>query len=101
MCDVSLQAVVFLEPFSYSFSNPLNYSLPAISFGAQYSEEFPKCIYPGFDYQHFYKMLQCPKILMNATVSYNTQYLVRYLVIILQGFGHCDILNEIDWESKL
>ena len=64
------QAVAFIEPLSFDFSKPLNYSLPTLSFGTEWSEEnVLKCIIPGFDFKHFYKMLQCPKIMMNATVS--------------------------------
>jgi chlorophyllase len=77
-------AIAFIEPFSLHFTKPFGYSLPTLSYGTQYSEENPKCIFPGYDSQHFYQMLQCPRILMNVT-----------------GFGHCDILDETPgWISK-
>ena len=70
MCVSSdMQAIAFIEPFSHYFKEPLGYSIPSLSYGTEYSEESPKCVYPGVDYVHFYNMLQCPRIIMNVTVS--------------------------------
>ena len=63
------KAVAFLEPLSFFFTTRLNYSIPTVSLGTQLSEEFPDCIIPEYDYRHFYKMLTCPRIQMNVTVS--------------------------------
>lgn len=77
------RAVVYLEPFSYHYTEPLPYSIPTVSYGTQLCTEAPACCINGWDYFNFYAKLTCPKLLMNVT-----------------GFGHCDILNEFPgWDG--
>lgn len=63
------KAVTFLEPFSYHFTEPLPYSVPALSFGTQLCTEEPACCINGWDYFNFYAKLKCPRMLMNVTVN--------------------------------
>ena len=63
------KAVTFLEPFSYHFTEPLPYTVPALSFGTQLCTEEPACCINGWDYFNFYAKLTCPRILMNVTVK--------------------------------
>ncbi len=67
-----IQAVVFLEPGSASFKAPLNYSIPSLSTGTELCTEKPACCLRGNSFDHFYTNMQCPKIVMNITVSATT-----------------------------
>ena len=93
---VSLQAIAFIEPFSYYFKEPLGSHL----YQTVYSEQSPKCVYPGVDYGHFYSMLSQDN---NEHHSKHSNHIAAWCSIspTAQGFGHCDILNEINWESEL
>ncbi|ESO91710.1 hypothetical protein LOTGIDRAFT_163441 [Lottia gigantea] len=76
------KAVVYYEPFSYKFSNPINFTMPALIIGTKFAEEhqglFPPCIIPGYGFNHFYDYWR------------NSE---RFLIEV-KNFGHCDILDD-------
>ncbi len=74
---------------SYAFTTPLNYSIPTVSLGTQLSEEFPDCIIPGYGYKRFYKMLKCPRIQMNMTVSVKIEDQLFYLCTVSGIWSLC------------
>ncbi|XP_071175016.1 uncharacterized protein [Mytilus edulis] len=91
-CDVTLKMIkekpklfkstVFLEPYSQDVKDKIDIKMPAFMYGTQLSEEGNKCAIPGYDYNTFYDLWSCPKIVMNVA-----------------DFGHCDILDPEPWAA--
>ncbi|KAJ8302718.1 hypothetical protein KUTeg_019114 [Tegillarca granosa] len=76
------QSTIFLEPASYHVKEKINVKLPALMYGTEYSEEGHKCAIPGYDYDKYYDVWSCPRIVMNVA-----------------NFGHCDILDPVAWKA--
>lgn len=65
-----IQSTVFLEPYSNDVTEKVHLDKPAFMYGTEFSEEtLMKCAIPGHDYNTFYDIWGCPKIVMNVAVS--------------------------------
>ena len=59
-----------MEPFSYDINDKVNNGMPAFMYGTELSEKGKvRCIYPGYDYNKFYDIWGCPKLVWNVAVS--------------------------------
>ena len=63
------QSTVFLEPFSIDAKQPIKNIIPAFMYGAELSSQGHKCSEPGFDYDQFYSIWKCPRIVVEAAVG--------------------------------
>ena len=64
------QSTVFLEPFSFDASTPIEHSTPALMYGtelASIGHPIP-CSVKGLDYNQFYKIWKCPRIVVEVAV---------------------------------
>jgi hypothetical protein len=58
---------VFLEPFSLDVKEKVDVGIPAFMYGTELSEVgLTKCVIPGFDYNKFYDIWSCPRLVINV-----------------------------------
>ena len=65
------QSTVFLEPFSFDAQTPIEHPIPAMMYGtelASIGHPIP-CSVKGLDYNQFYKIWKCPRIVVEVAVS--------------------------------
>lgn len=74
---------MFLEPFSLDIKEKVDVGIPAFMYGTELSEVgSTKCAIPGFDYNKFYDIWSCPRLVMNVAVSIGLRYaILRFGVI--------------------
>lgn len=71
---IILQSTIFLEPVSFAIIENIPVMIPALMYGTQLSTVGNKCVIPGFSYNKFYDVWNCPKIVMEVAVSISFRY---------------------------
>ena len=51
---------------------PIDHAIPALMYGTQLASEGHPCSIPGLDYNQFYDIWKCPRIVIEVAVSKHT-----------------------------
>ena len=75
-CIIQFQSTVFLEPFSIDSQTPVEHTIPALMYGAELSSQGHACSIPGIDYDQFYKIWKCPRIVVEVAVCSSVYHII-------------------------
>lgn len=102
-----MQSTAFLEPMSFNANTNMTFKMPAIMYGTQFSEEgITKCCLKGMDWNQFYSIWKCPRIVMEVAVSLSIRFVLFYIKLIVPKYSksfdrHWTMLCKLTYTNLL